>query len=79
MALTPNSAGYDMSGSGVNSIDPLWTEKEVAKYLRVEVSTVRTWVKRKGLPAVKVGSLNRFRQEDIDAWIEEQTAAEGVV
>lgn len=48
----------------------MWTEEDVAAYLRVEVSTVRTWVKRKGLPTVKAGSLNRFRKEDIDRWTE---------
>lgn len=65
-----------MADSERNTITPLWTEDEVAAYLRVEVSTVRTWVKRLGLPTVKAGSLNRFRKDDIDRWTERRADGE---
>lgn len=58
-----------------NTDEPLMTEDEVADYLRVKPSTVRTWVKQDKIPHVKAGSLNRFRREDIDHWTESQGKA----
>lgn len=51
-----------------NKVDPLWTEEEVAAYLRVGVATVRKWAKTRKIPIRKAGSLNRFHPEEIDAW-----------
>jgi len=53
-----------------NKVEPLWTEEEVAAYLRVQPSTVRTWVKSGKIPFVKAGSLNRFRRSEIEDWVE---------
>lgn len=49
--------------------DPLWEAAEVAEYLKIAESTVSQWAKIGKLPVVKVGSLNRFRKSDIDAWL----------
>lgn len=50
----------------------LMTTRDVADYLSVPASRVydcwRTW----GLPAIRVGTQLRFRQADIDRWIEAQ-------
>jgi excisionase family DNA binding protein len=47
------------------------TLEETADYLRVHPSTVYRLVKRRQLPAFKVGSDWRFNLESIDRWCEE--------
>lgn len=52
------------------------TLEEVANYLRVHPSTIYRLLKKRQLPAFKVGSDWRFNQESIDRW---RAAAEGGV
>lgn len=68
MCLGPNSPRYIMEHQERNELDPLWTEDEVAEYLRVSPATVRKWVKQDRIPFVKAGSLNRFRKSEIAEW-----------
>jgi excisionase family DNA binding protein len=44
------------------------TLEEVAEYLRVHPSTIYRLLKKKQLPAFKVGSDWRFNLESIDNW-----------
>ena len=44
--------------------------KEVAEYLRVAKSTIYTWSQKGKIPAIKIGREWKFRQSDIDAWLE---------
>ncbi|MGH7916048.1 MAG: helix-turn-helix domain-containing protein [Candidatus Binataceae bacterium] len=44
------------------------TLEEVASYLRVHPSTIYRLLKKKQLPAFKVGSDWRFNLESIDRW-----------
>ena len=53
--------------------ETLWTAEKVAEYLQVSVGTVKQWVKYGKIPMTKVGRLNRFRKEDIDAWLAESS------
>ena len=50
----------------------LMTVVEVAAYLRVNRFTVYRLVERGELPGVKVGDLWRFKERDIEAWLERQ-------
>ena len=50
--------------------DALMTVEEVAKYLKVEESTVYTWARQRKVPAIKISRFWRFRKEDIDKWLE---------
>ena len=50
------------------------TLEEVASYLRVHPSTIYRLLKKRQLPAFKVGSDWRFNVESINRW---RTAAEG--
>ena len=52
--------------------DTLMTVEEVAKYLKIQESTVYTWARQRKVPAIKIGSFWRFRKEDIDRWLEER-------
>ncbi len=46
------------------------TEQEVSKRLNVSVATLRRWrLEKRGPMFVKVGSLVRYRPEDLDSWI----------
>ena len=50
----------------------LLTVPEVARRLRVKVSTVYTWTDNGVLPHLRVGRLLRFDPEQINAWLEAQ-------
>ena len=42
---------------------------EIAEYLGVKRDTVYKWIGRKEMPAHKVGSLWKFKREEIDDWV----------
>lgn len=63
-----------MDTHGINELAPLWTDEEVAAYLRVEVSTVQKWAKQGRIPVRKAGSLNRFDPKEIEAWTRREAA-----
>lgn len=44
------------------------TVGELAKYLRIHQSTVYRLLRRKMIPAWRIGSDWRFNREDIDKW-----------
>jgi len=50
------------------------TIEEAAKYLRVSVATVRTWVREKSIPCVHFGKRVRFRKESLLSWFGEKEA-----
>ena len=46
------------------------TEQEVSKRLNVSVAPLRRWrLEKRGPMFVKVGSLVRYRPEDLDSWV----------
>lgn len=48
----------------------LMTEEEVSKRLSVSLASLRRWrLLRKGPIFVKIGSLVRYRPEDLDSWL----------
>lgn len=53
--------------------------EEIADYLGIKRDTVYKWINRKNMPAHKVGSLWKFRREEVDEWVrsgESRTIAE---
>jgi excisionase family DNA binding protein len=49
----------------------LLTPDELAEFLNVSPRTIDTWrYQRKGPRAVRVGGVLRFRESDIEAWLE---------
>jgi len=53
----------------------LLTETEVSKQLHVSLACMRRWrLERRGPPFVKIGSLVRYRPQDVDAWVDAQPA-----
>lgn len=51
----------------------LMTPEEVAKMLGVKPSTIYQWKHQGYIPHVKLGRLLRFRESDINQWIETKT------
>lgn len=51
----------------------LLTIEEAAKLLSIKVSRLRTAVFKREVPYIKIGRLVRFRQTDLEEWINENT------
>lgn len=55
-------------------VAPLWTEKDVATFLRLSSSTLRRWrCLRYGPPYIRVGSAIRYRPDEVQAWADKRT------
>lgn len=52
--------------------DEIWTIKELAAYLKLKEKTAYALAAKGEIPGFKVGGSWRFRQSDIDHWIDEQ-------
>lgn len=55
--------------------DELLTVDEAAERLKVTPAAVYLWIKEKGLPTVKAGSLIRIRKAELDQWLERERVA----
>ena len=51
---------------------PLHDIAEVAAYCSVSVKTVRRWITRRKLPAVKLGAQWRIRPRDLDLFLRDR-------
>ena len=59
-------------------MDRTWNTQEAATYIGCTPGTLRIWVSRRRVPFLKVGRLCRFRNHDLDCWLDEQAVrAEG--
>ena len=50
-------------------MDKLLTPKDLSESLQVGLSTVYQWVNYGFVPCVKLGSLVRFREAEIEQWL----------
>lgn len=50
----------------------IMTPKEAAKYLGFHLVTVYRLLKKKEIPAVKIGGQWRFKKDILDAWLTER-------
>jgi excisionase family DNA binding protein len=57
----------------------LLTEDEVAQQLHVSLASLRRWrLERRGPRFIKVGSLVRYRPDDLEQWLVEQPTGGGL-
>lgn len=50
--------------------DDRWLSlEEIAAYLGIKRDTAYKWINRKNMPAHKVGSLWKFKRDEIDEWV----------
>ena len=54
------------------------TLEETAEFLKVHPSTIYRLLKKKQIPAIKVGSDWRFTHESIERWIREREQSENL-
>lgn len=47
----------------------LMTSRDVARYLRCSVTTIRRLVARADIPYFRLGKMVRFRRTEVDAWL----------
>jgi PTS system nitrogen regulatory IIA component len=52
--------------------DDILTIEEVAKYLRVSERTVYDWAQKGEIPAGKIGTVWRFKKEEIEKWVNDR-------
>ena len=55
--------------------DDILTIEEVAKYLRVSERTVYDWAQKGEIPSGKIGTVWRFKKEDIEKWVNERLSS----
>lgn len=60
-------------------MNDLMTVKELAAHLKIGERTLRRYYKEKGLPFVMVGSQYRFRPDQVERWLEDQSREKGMV
>jgi len=56
--------------------DTLLNVKQVAQYLQLKESTIYSWAQDGKIPAIKIGRTWRFRQTDLDGWLERHLKGE---
>jgi len=54
------------------------TIEQVAKHYQVSISTVRSWIRAKRIPFLKVGGMYRFKMLEVDAAFLLQTEQQNV-
>lgn len=52
--------------------------EEIAAYLGIKRDTVYKWIERNQMPAHKVGSLWKFKRDEIDTWVRNGDAGDSV-
>lgn len=63
---------------GMNALDPLLSVQDLAAYLDLPVATLYAWRYRgQGPSGFRVGRHVRYRQSDVDRWIDNQLASSG--
>lgn len=53
----------------------LLTAEEAAQFLRLDVNTVRRYIRERRLPAAKIGRSYLIRADDLEAFLKQRTLA----
>ena len=53
-------------------MDKLLTAQEIALYLGVQPSTIYQWTHQGYIPHIKLGKFVRFKECEVEKWIEEK-------
>ena len=48
----------------------LLSRRDIARYLGVSIPVLRSWIREKNLPCFKIGGVMRFRQAEVNLWLE---------
>lgn len=55
--------------------DPWRSADDIAAHLGVTNDSVYVWIAEKGMPALKVGRLWKFRSSEVDEWVRRGSGA----
>lgn len=58
-----------IGGRVIMKREPWVSLEEVAEHLGVSKDTVHRWLRKRGLPAHKVGRLWKFQVSEVDEWV----------
>ena len=58
--------------------ETLLNVKQVADYLQLKESTIYSWAQDEKIPAIKIGRTWRFRETDLNEWLERHLQGEAV-
>jgi excisionase family DNA binding protein len=59
-----------------NDVNEKWSSlEEVADYLGVNKDTIRNWIKKKDIPAHKIGRQWKFKISEVDNWVKSGKSA----
>ena len=71
--IHPEASEYaNEQSNDITQTKPLWTVKDVARYLNFQPETVRDMARNEELPAIKLGRVWRFPKDKIKNWVEEK-------
>ena len=59
----------DQDGGAELKPEPWVSLEEIAQHLAVSQDTVHRWIRRKGMPAHKIGGIWRFKVTQVDNWV----------
>lgn len=51
------------------TVEPWVSLEDVAKHLDVAKDSIYRWIDHRGLPAVKIGRLWKFKLSEVDEWM----------
>jgi excisionase family DNA binding protein len=63
----------------MDTVSKILTAKEVADYFRCHISTVYRLAKTRRLPAFRLGADWRFREDALQAWLDEELGSNGEI
>ena len=56
-------------------MDDRWLSmEEICQYLGVTDDTVHNWIRKKNMPAVKLGRCWKFKKDQVDEWVENNSS-----
>ena len=60
----------------MDTVTEKWTSlEETAEYLGVNKDTIRNWIKKKNMPAQKIGRQWKFKLSEVDDWVKSGKSA----
>ncbi len=59
-----------------SNVERWYSMDEICEHLGVSRDTVLIWIKKRKMPASKVGRLWKFKVSEVDAWIRSEHASE---
>lgn len=56
--------------------EPWVSLEEIARHLAVSKDSIHRWIRRRKMPAHKIGHVWRFKRSEVDGWVRNGNGAE---